>query len=61
MRPGAVGYDVLVLTSWRLPENISRPERMIAQKKAARQTTATDDIALPSGSTLSLSLFAEFA
>jgi CRP-like cAMP-binding protein len=39
------GYYLLVLTSQRLLENISRLEGIIAQEKAARQTLATDDIA----------------
>jgi CRP-like cAMP-binding protein len=39
------GYYVLVLTSQRLLENISRLEGIIAQEKTARQTLATDDIA----------------
>ena len=39
------GYYVLVLTSQRLLENISRLEGIIAQEKTARQTPATDDIA----------------
>src|ERR1700716_223885 len=41
------GYYVLVLTSQRLLENISRLEGIIAQEKTARQTLATDDIASP--------------
>jgi hypothetical protein len=39
------GYYVLVLTSQRLLENISRLEGIIAQEKTARQTLATDGIA----------------
>jgi CRP-like cAMP-binding protein len=39
------GYYFLVLTSQRLLENISRLERVVAQEKALRQTTAADDIA----------------
>ena len=38
------GYYFLVLTSQRLLENISRLERIVAQEKALRQTTAADDI-----------------
>ena len=39
------GYYVLVLTSQRLLENISRLEGIIAQEKTARQTLAMDVIA----------------
>jgi CRP-like cAMP-binding protein len=39
------GYYVLVVTSQRLLENISRLEGIIAQEKTAGQTLATDDIA----------------
>ncbi len=39
------GYYFLVLTSQRLLENISRLEGIVAQKKAAQQTLATNDIA----------------
>src|SRR3954469_20673322 len=39
------GYYFLVLTSQRLLENISRLEGIVAQKNAAQQTLATDDIA----------------
>src|SRR4029078_12542607 len=38
------GYYFLVLTSQRLLENISRLERIVAQGKALRQTTAADDV-----------------
>ncbi len=38
-------YLLVVLTSQRLLENISRLEGIIAQEKTARQTLATDDIA----------------
>jgi Cyclic nucleotide-binding domain len=38
------GYYFLILTSRRLLENISRLEGIIAQEKAAQQTTAADDI-----------------
>ncbi|OKO81467.1 cyclic nucleotide-binding domain-containing protein [Bradyrhizobium sp. AS23.2] len=39
------GYYVLVLTSQRFLENISRLEATLAQEKAARQTPAADGIA----------------
>ena len=39
------GYYVLILTSQRLLENISRLEATLAQEKAARQTPAADGIA----------------
>jgi hypothetical protein len=39
------GYYFLVLTSQRLLENIARLEGILAQEKAARQTTAANDIA----------------
>jgi hypothetical protein len=39
------GYYVLILTSQRLLENISRLEAALAQEKAARQTPAADGIA----------------
>jgi CRP-like cAMP-binding protein len=38
------GYYFLILTSQRLLENISRLEGIVAQERAARQTTAVDDI-----------------
>ena len=39
------GYYVLILSSQRLLENISRLEATLAQEKAARQTPAADGIA----------------
>jgi hypothetical protein len=39
------GYYFLVLTSQRLLENIARLEGILAQEKAARHTTAANDIA----------------